>query len=174
MHDIGLHLKKNADGQLGFAVYVGGGQGRTPLVAKKVRNFLPEADSDTIDKPGIATGLAWTEVGGEILYVEVSIVKGKGALTMTGQLGDVMKESAQAALTFCRSLLPELGIVDRAYRVALYGEQLLSRIWRFRPGQCRCHIPRTDTYRPRPVRHDQPGIRSSPTGSPDRRRENRT
>ncbi|MBN9073399.1 MAG: nitrite/sulfite reductase [Rhizobiales bacterium] len=43
-HDIGLHLKKNADGELGFAVYVGGGQGRTPIVAKKIRDFLPEAD----------------------------------------------------------------------------------------------------------------------------------
>ena len=44
VHDIGLHLKKDADGRLGFAVYIGGGQGRTPLVAKKVRDFLPEAD----------------------------------------------------------------------------------------------------------------------------------
>lgn len=43
-HDIGLHLKKNAAGELGFAVYIGGGQGRTPMVAKKIRNFLPEAD----------------------------------------------------------------------------------------------------------------------------------
>ncbi|TIV65780.1 MAG: nitrite/sulfite reductase [Mesorhizobium sp.] len=43
-HDIGLHLKKNAAGELGFAVYVGGGQGRTPMVAKKIRDFLPEAD----------------------------------------------------------------------------------------------------------------------------------
>ena len=44
MHDIGLHLKKNEAGELGFAVYVGGGQGRTPLIAKKIRDFLPEAD----------------------------------------------------------------------------------------------------------------------------------
>lgn len=44
LHDIGLHLKKNAEGQLGFAVYVGGGQGRTPMIAKKVRDFLPEED----------------------------------------------------------------------------------------------------------------------------------
>ena len=43
VHDIGLHLKKNADGALGFAVYVGGGQGRTPMIAKKIRDFLPEA-----------------------------------------------------------------------------------------------------------------------------------
>src|SRR5690606_8423187 len=44
VHDIGLHLKKNGQGEIGFAVYVGGGQGRTPLVAKKIRDFLPEAD----------------------------------------------------------------------------------------------------------------------------------
>ena len=43
-HDIGLHLKKNAAGELGFAVYVGGGQGRTPMVARKIRDFLPEAE----------------------------------------------------------------------------------------------------------------------------------
>ena len=42
VHDIGLHLKKNADGELGFAVYVGGGQGRTPIIAKKIKDFLPE------------------------------------------------------------------------------------------------------------------------------------
>ena len=74
--------------------------------------FLPEAELDKIDQPGLATGLAWTEVGGEILYIEVSIVKGKGGLTLTGQLGDVMKESAQAALTYCRSLTDELGLSD--------------------------------------------------------------
>jgi len=74
--------------------------------------FLPEAELDKIDQPGLATGLAWTEVGGEILYIEVSIVKGKGGLTLTGQLGDVMKESAQAALTYCRSLTEELGLSD--------------------------------------------------------------
>ena len=65
--------------------------------------YLPESEAETIDQPGMATGLAWTEVGGEILYVEVSILKGSGKLIMTGHLGDVMKESAQAALTFCRS-----------------------------------------------------------------------
>lgn len=74
--------------------------------------FLPEAELDKIDQPGLATGLAWTEVGGVLLYIEVSILKGKGNLTLTGQLGDVMKESAQAALSFCRSKLDKLGLPD--------------------------------------------------------------
>lgn len=74
--------------------------------------FLPEEEVETIDQPGMATGLAWTEVGGEILYIEVSILKGRGNLTMTGQLGEVMKESAQAALSFCRSRIDDLGLSD--------------------------------------------------------------
>jgi len=77
--------------------------------------FLPEAETEAIDQPGMATGLAWTEVGGEILYIEISIVKGRGNLTMTGQLGDVMKESAQAAASFCRSRLGKLKLKDNYF-----------------------------------------------------------
>jgi len=76
--------------------------------------FLPEYEQEVIDQPGLATGLAWTEVGGEILYIETSIMQGKGSLTLTGQLGDVMRESAKAALSFCRSRTEELGL-DGAY-----------------------------------------------------------
>jgi ATP-dependent Lon protease len=59
---------------------------------------------------GIATGLAWTSVGGEILYVETTTMKGKGGITLTGQLGDVMKESAQAAMGLIRSRAKDFGI----------------------------------------------------------------
>ena len=64
--------------------------------------------------PGVVTGLAWTAVGGEILYVESSISKGKGVLTMTGSLGDVMKESATLALEYIKSHAEELGIQPSA------------------------------------------------------------
>jgi ATP-dependent Lon protease len=64
--------------------------------------------------PGVATGLAWTPVGGDILFIEANSVPGSGRLTLTGQLGDVMKESAQAAVTLIKGRLEELGI-DRKY-----------------------------------------------------------
>lgn len=59
---------------------------------------------------GVVTGLAWTQVGGEVLYVEALKYKGKGGLVLTGQLGDVMKESAHAAMTYARAHMDELGI----------------------------------------------------------------
>ncbi len=86
--------------------------GRTLSTYLGPPQFLPESESEIIDQPGLATGLAWTEVGGEILYIEVTILKGRGNLTLTGQLGEVMKESAQAALSFCRSRLEDLKLSD--------------------------------------------------------------
>jgi ATP-dependent Lon protease len=64
--------------------------------------YLPD-EEEKRNEVGVATGLAWTEVGGEILHVEASTTPGKGSLILTGHLGDVMKESAQAALTYARS-----------------------------------------------------------------------
>ena len=65
--------------------------------------------------PGVATGLAVTGVGGDVLFIEANVMKGKGGLTLTGQLGDVMKESAKIALTYVRAHGSELGIGDDAF-----------------------------------------------------------
>lgn len=67
------------------------------------------------DKVGIATGLAWTEVGGDVLEIETTAITGKGGMTLTGQLGDVMQESAQAALSYIRARTPELGLKKSFY-----------------------------------------------------------
>jgi ATP-dependent Lon protease len=75
----------------------------------KKEKFESES-SENIEIPGIATGLAVTAVGGDILFIEATSMKGKGALTLTGQLGDVMRESAQIAHSFVRSKASELGI----------------------------------------------------------------
>ena len=73
------------------------------------QKYMPEM-SDRTAEPGVATGLAWTPVGGEIMFVEATKMPGKGGLMLTGQLGDVMKESAQAALSYVKSHLESLGI----------------------------------------------------------------
>ena len=84
---------------------------------KKVTEYLgaPRFYSDIAErttKPGVVTGLAWTAAGGDILFIEASKMKGKGALTLTGQLGDVMKESATAAMTYVRSHTDILGLAN--------------------------------------------------------------
>ncbi len=71
---------------------------------------------DTLkNREGIATGLAWTELGGDVLEVETSVVPGKGTLTLTGQLGEVMQESVQAALSYVRSRSKALGLKDSIF-----------------------------------------------------------
>ena len=67
------------------------------------------------DAVGIATGLAWTATGGDVLFIEAMTMKGKGRLSLTGQLGDVMKESAQAALSYARSRAKQWGIRDEFF-----------------------------------------------------------
>jgi ATP-dependent Lon protease len=71
--------------------------------------FIPEMDQEA-SQMGLATGLAWTQAGGEVLYVEASLMKGKGDLIITGQLGEVMQESARAAVTFARGYLKQTRI----------------------------------------------------------------
>jgi len=65
------------------------------------------------DQVGVATGVSWTPAGGDVMGIEVAVLEGKGNLTLTGQLGDVMRESAQAALSYARSRAKELGLRER-------------------------------------------------------------
>jgi ATP-dependent Lon protease len=76
--------------------------------------YLPEEEMKR-SEVGVGTGLAWTEAGGDVIFIEATLMKGKGTLTLTGQLGDVMKESAQAALSYIRSKEKELGISADAF-----------------------------------------------------------
>ena len=93
-----------------------GGKGPYVISEKTIEKYLgppkymPEKDLDTSDQPGLVIGLAWTEVGGDLLHIETSVLPGKGKLLLTGQLGEVMKESAQAALSYCRSRSKMLGV----------------------------------------------------------------
>lgn len=97
------------------ATKIARGEGnKTHILPETVEKFLGPAiytreDEKTIDEVGVATGLAWTSAGGEVLYVESTMMKGRG-FTLTGQLGDVMKESAHAAMGYIRSKAPEFYI----------------------------------------------------------------
>jgi ATP-dependent Lon protease len=102
----------------GVAVEVAEGKSELTIVGKEdLDRFLgPEKYYNEVaertEVPGVATGLAWTAAGGDILFIEATKMGGKGALTLTGQLGAVMKESAQAAQSYLRARAPEFGIAD--------------------------------------------------------------
>jgi ATP-dependent Lon protease len=91
----------------GYQVEIGGDNVIAHLGIPRYRASRQEERNEI----GMATGLAWTEVGGEILPIEVTLMPGKGALRLTGKLGDVMQESAHAALSYVRSRAEQLGIV---------------------------------------------------------------
>jgi len=95
-----------------YTVTLGGENVNEFLGVTKFRDTLANEKSEV----GLVTGLAWTEVGGSILSTEVAIVDGKGKLTITGQLGDVMQESAHAAMSYVRSRASRLGMPRDFYR----------------------------------------------------------
>jgi ATP-dependent Lon protease len=89
----------------------------TPELLEEIRgpiHFWKEVAERTAI-PGVATGLAWTSTGGEILFIEATKMKGKGGMTLTGSLGDVMKESVSVARSFIRSMVDDLGVDDRDF-----------------------------------------------------------
>jgi ATP-dependent Lon protease len=94
-----------------------------PVTPEQVRKYLGaprfEYDEvqDRVSQPGVATGLAWTPFGGDVLFIEaIGIPEGGGSVQLTGQLGDVMKESAQAALSYIRAHAEELGLPERYFK----------------------------------------------------------
>jgi len=90
-----------------------GKKGRFAIKIKQLDDYLGPARflpvlKEKRDEIGLSTGLAWTQSGGDVLFIEVSVIPGKGRITLTGQLGDVMKESAQAAISYTRSRWSQL------------------------------------------------------------------
>jgi len=79
-----------------------------------VAKYYPEMDQER-SQVGLSTGLAWTQTGGDVLYVEASLIGGKGELLITGQIGDVMQESARAALSYARANLSSLGVKKNVF-----------------------------------------------------------
>ncbi len=97
-----------------------GTEAKTHILSETVEDLLGPAhyvaeDEKGIDEIGVTTGLAWTSAGGEILFIEATKMKGRGGLVLTGQLGDVMKESAHAAFGYIRSHAHELGIAEELF-----------------------------------------------------------
>jgi ATP-dependent Lon protease len=93
---------------------------KTRVTAEKLPDYLgPQRHyygvAEETDEAGVATGVAWTSAGGDLITVEATLMNGRGNLTLTGQLGDVMKESAQAALSYSRSRAEQLGLENCFY-----------------------------------------------------------
>jgi ATP-dependent Lon protease len=96
---------------------VEGKRGKTTVTTRNISKYLGPPRftfglAEEEDEVGVSTGLVWTEVGGDIIFIEAATMPGKGALTLTGQLGDVMRESAQAGVSFIRTRTKDLGIPD--------------------------------------------------------------
>jgi ATP-dependent Lon protease len=118
-HEAGVRNLERALGQICRKIarkIAEGGKGPYSISANTIDRYLgppkylPETELDTSLQPGLVIGLAWTEVGGELLHIETAVLPGKGKLILTGHLGDGMKESAQAALSYCRSRKDELNV----------------------------------------------------------------
>lgn len=110
-HESGVHYLEHVLNRIyRHAAYLSAkGKARIVLIDEKVvrdvlgpRLYYPES-RQLIVRPGVATGLVWTAVGGDIVFIEISVMPGKGRIIMTGQMGDVMKESAEIALSFARA-----------------------------------------------------------------------
>ncbi len=98
-----------------------GKTGKIVITSKQIPTYLGpiKFSSNLIEKKneiGMSTGLAWTEAGGEILFIEVALMPGKGSMILTGQLGDVMKESATAAMSYIRTRAKALGLSENFYQ----------------------------------------------------------
>jgi ATP-dependent Lon protease len=121
--EAGVRQLEREIGKLGRKVarqVAGGEVERVTVDAKDVDDLIgrpkvhPER-KEREDQVGVATGMYYTPVGGDIMFVEASVMRGKGELVLTGQLGDVMKESARAALTYAKSHADQLGIREKAF-----------------------------------------------------------
>lgn len=102
-------------------IVANGHQAQIKITSKSVARYLGvpkhrHGETEGKDEIGLTIGLAWTEVGGELLVIEASVMKGTGKMTLTGKLGDVMQESAQAALTYVRARAEKFGLSDNFYK----------------------------------------------------------
>ena len=102
-------------------IVTSGSNGQIKMTSNSPQKYLGvpkfrHGETEGKDEIGLTVGLAWTEVGGELLTIETSLMRGKGNLILTGKLGDVMQESAQAALTYVRARADSLGLSEDFYR----------------------------------------------------------